>query len=370
MAIFEKGKLKVISEKGGADLSKASINKNLSAVDYDSEEKIFYITIDKILFSNPVNTIRSVLDAHGYVANLENILSCLDSFSFSAYARMPSKDNPESGPVKVNEYFPCIRFELPQKNKVGDILKSFYDEISKYESRTTDRNNQGRMPEPELIKSKGLKAEIERLKIINAELSEQVSALTYQLSREQRSLSRASKALDSQRVLPDNAKICRVEHVDLKRRMVKVKCYRSVYDIPTHLLDRVPDFQSRCLIIFEEGENHPIGIVFFNNEELGNIEKRTAELLYVEGDTFKARDSMRNEFQIKAVNEQEAESIRLLSRGMKVVISIADGYVVRFSVLGSKMPDEFTSWVHEQFIAHDIARTQLVNVSSNKDDDF
>ncbi|MCW8956716.1 MAG: hypothetical protein OQL09_07530 [Gammaproteobacteria bacterium] len=370
MAIFDKGKLKVISDRGDADLSKAAINKNLSAVDYDSDEKIFYITIDKILFSNPVSTIRSVLDAHGYVPNLENILSCLDSFTFSAYGRIPNKDDSESGPVKINEYFPCIRFELPQKNKVGDILQSFYDEISKYESRTTDRANPGRALDPELINGKGMKAEIEKLKAINSDLSEQVSALTYQLSREQRSLSRASKALDSQRVLPDNAKICRVEHVDLKRRMVKVKCYRNVIDIPTHLLDRVPDFQSRCLITFEEGENYPIGIIFFNNEELGSLEKRTAELLYVEGDTFKARDSMRNEFQIKAVNEQEAETIKSLSRGMKVVISIADGYVVRFSVLGSKMSDEFTSWVHEQFIAHDIARTQLVNVSSNKDDDF
>ena len=370
MAIFEKGKLKVISDKGDADLSKATINKNLSAVDYDSDEKIFYITLDKILFSNPVTTIRSVLDAHGYVSNLENILSCLDSFTFSAYARIPSKDNPDSGPAKINEYFPCVRFELPQKNKVGDILQSFYDEISKYESRTTDRNNPGRVPEPELINGKGMKAEIDKLKAINNELSEQVSALTYQLSREQRSLSRASKALDSQRVLPDNAKICRVEHVDLKRRLVKVKCYRNVIDIPTHLLDRVPDFQSRCLITFDESEDHPIGIIFFNNEELGSLEKRTAELLYVEGDTFKARDSMRNEFQIKAVNEQEAQTIKSLSRGMKVIISIADGYVVRFSVLGSKMSDEFTTWVHEQFIAHDIARTQLVNVSSNKDDDF
>lgn len=370
MAIFEKSKLKVISDKEDADLSKANINKNLSVVDYDSDEKIFFITIDKILFSNPVSTIRSVLDAHGFVPNLENILSCLDSFSFSAYARIPDKDNPESAPIKINEYYPCIRFELPQKNKVGDILKSFYDEISKYESRTSDRNNPSRMPELELQKNKSLKAEIDKLKAINLGLSEQVSALTNQLSREQRSLSRASRALDSQRVLPDNAKICRVEHVDLKRRMVKVKCYRDVIDIPTHLLDRVPDFQSRCLITFDEGENYPIGIIFFDNEELGSLEKRTAELLYVEGDTFKARDSMRNEFQIKAVNDQEAETIKTLNRGMKVVISIADGYVVRFSVLGSKMSDEFTSWVHEQFIAHDIARTQLVNVSTNKDDDF
>ena len=64
MAIFEKGKLKVISDKGEADLSKAAINKDLSAVGYDSDLKFFYMTIDKLLFSDPVSTIKKVLDAH------------------------------------------------------------------------------------------------------------------------------------------------------------------------------------------------------------------------------------------------------------------------------------------------------------------
>ncbi len=364
MAIFEKGKLKVLSDKAEADLSNASINKNLSAVGYANEEKYFYITVDKILFSDPVSTIKTVLDAHGFVPNLENVLSCLDSFVFAVHARATAKANPDASADKVIEYLPCIRFELPQKNKVGPTLQSFYDEIAKYESKTAGDKGAAWLPDPEVKNLKDLKAEIAELKASNKELNDQVSALTLQLSREQKSLSRASRALDSQRVLPDNAKICRVEDVDLKKRMVKVKCYRNVIDIPTHMLDKVPDYQARCLIIFDEGEELPQGIIFFDNDELGNLEKRTAELLYVEGDTFKARDSMRNEFQIKAVNAVEAETIKSLGRGMKVVISIADGYVVRFSLLGAAHPGKFTSRVHEQFIVHDIARNQLVTVAS------
>lgn len=369
MAIFEKGKLKVIFNKGEADISRASINKDLSAVGYDNDEKFFYITIDKVLFSDPVSTIKTVLDAHGFVANLENILSCLDSFVFSVHSRISSKGNPGASGGRVQEYLPCIRFELPQKNKVGPILQSFYDEIAKYESKTADDKTTTWLPDPEVKKLKDLKAEIAELKANNKELQEQVSALTLQLSREQKSLNRASRALDSQRVLPDNAKICRVEHVDLKRRLIKVKCYRKVIDIPTHMLDRVPDFQARCLITLDEGEDIPLGIIFFDNEELGSLERRTAELLYVEGDTFKARDSRRNEFQIKAVNAMEAETIRSLSRGMKVVISIADGYVVRFSVLGSTNPGQFINLVREQFIVHDIGRNQLASVPTNDDID-
>ncbi|HEY9050714.1 MAG TPA: hypothetical protein VIQ03_04160, partial [Gammaproteobacteria bacterium] len=276
------------------------------------------------------------------------------------------KDNTDSSFGKIHEYLPCIRFELPQKNKVGDILQSFYDEIAKYESATTGDKKLAWPTDPNAKDIKELKAEINQLKESNRELKEQVSVLTQQLNREQKSLSRASKALDSQRLLPDNAKICRVEQVDLKQRMVKVKCYRQIIDIPTHMLDRVPDYQARCLITFDESEDLPLGIIFFNNEELGNLEKRTAVLLYVDGDSFKARDSMRNEFQIKAVNAMEAETIKSLTRGMKVVISIADGYVVRFSVLGSIDATQFKNRIHEQFIVYDIARNQLVSV--NPDD--
>lgn len=366
MAIFEKEKLQVISEKDAADLSKASINQGLSAVDYDKDEKFFYITIDRILFTNPISTIETVLDAHGFVPNLENILSCLDNFHFSVYGKSPGRGD-KKGPTKVSEYIPCIRFELPRKNNVGVILQSFYDEISKYESKLSAKNQPAWAANPELKKNKDLHAELKRLKASNEALEEQVSILTQQLNREQKSLSRASRALDSQRVLPDNAKMCRVEKVDLKRRTIKVKCQREVFDIPTHMLDRIPDFQERCLIILEDGQELPVGIIFFTNEDLARLEKRTAELLYVDKDRFKARDSMRNEFQIRAVNELEKETIKSLARGMKIVVSIVDGYVVHFSVFGSKNPAQFTARVEEQLIVYDMARNQLVNLKPNDD---
>ncbi len=369
MAIFEKGKLSVVSEDNDIDLSRAEINKNLSAVDFDKNEKFFYMTVDKILFSNPTNAIRTVLEAHGYVPNLENILSCLDSFKFSAYIRAAGKPNSKESPVKVQEYLPCIQFELPQKNKIGELLQSFYDELSKYESKVSDPNQMPWSLDPELKKNSSLKEEIRQLKEDNKELRIQVSEITYQLSQEQRSLSRASKALDSQRLLPDNAKICRVENIDLKTRKVKVKCHRKIIDVPTHMLDRVPELQARCLITFNEGEDTPLGIIFFNNEELNNLEKRTAELLYVKGDTFKARDSKRNEFQIKALNSLETETIKKLSRGMKVIISISDGYVIRFSLLGDTDPQKFKCQLQEKFIVYDIARNQLVAISKKDNQD-
>jgi hypothetical protein len=364
MAIFEKDKLVVISEQAKADLSKASLDKSLSVINFDDEGKFFYMTMDRALFSDPVSTIRTILDAHGFVPNLENILSCLDSFNFSVHTRMPSKSDSETSPTKIHDYLPCIRFELPQKNRVGSTLQSFYDEIAKYESKAKGVANNAWSIDPEVKKYKDLKAELDTLKADNKELKDQVRALTHQLSIEQSSLSRASRALDSQHVLPDNARIGRIDHVDLKKRKVKVKCNRKVIDIPTHLLDRVPDYRARCLVTFDEHGDTPLGIIYFDTEEIEGLEKRTAELLYIKGDSFKARDSMRNEFQIKAVNPIEAETIESLSRGMKVVISISDGYVFRFSILDSKDPEQFRSRVHEQFIVHDIARNQLVAKSS------
>ena len=362
--MFDKGKMKVISVRGETDFSRASLNDSLSAVDFDQENKFFYVTIDKVLFTDPVSTIKNVLDAHGYTANLENILSCLDSFVFAAHARVPSADADGEGVARVNDYLPCLRFELPQRNKVGSLLQSFYDEIARFEARLGDDKAIPWTPDPDLHRLRALKAELEELKEENRDLQEQVSVLTRQLSREQKSLSRASRALDSQRMLPDNARIGRVDKVDLKRRKVLVKCQRQVIEIPTHMLDRVPEYQARCLVTVDDSGSLPTGVVFFGGEELADLENRTAELLYVDGDCFKARDSHRNEFQIKAVNELEAATIGNLRRGMRVVLSLADGFVVRFAVLGATLAGDFIHRVEEQFIVHDIARNQLVRVAA------
>ncbi|NVJ61938.1 MAG: hypothetical protein HWE27_16220 [Gammaproteobacteria bacterium] len=361
MAIFDKGKQEIISASENLDLSKASLNKDLSAVDFDADGKFFFSTIDRVLFANPVDTIKTVLDAHGFVPNLENILYCLDSFVFSINARVSVKQQDDgTTPKTVKEYLPCLRFELPQKGRIGSTLQSFYDEIAKYESKTSniDANWQ---PEPEVKKSKTLKAELKELKETNQALLQQVSELTQQLSKEQKSLNKVSRALDSQQALPENTRICRVEHVDLKRRLVKVKSFRKIIDIPTHLLDRVPAFQTRCLITFDENDETPLGILFFDNQEIDSLDKRTAELLHVEGDMFKARDSLRNEFQIKALNPIEADTIKSLKRGMKILISIADSYVVRFAVLNEQTSDDFKSRIQEQLIVYEIGRNQLID---------
>ena len=50
---------------------------------------------------------------------------------------------------------------------------------------------------------------------------------------------------------------------------------------------------------------------------------------------------------------------------MKVVISIADGYVVRFSVLASTDPDYFSNRMQEQLLLFSLARNQLVDRSPN-----
>ena len=259
---------------------------------------------------------------------------------------------------------PCIRFELPQKDKVGEALQSFYNEISKYESELADVKKLSSSTDSDARKVKVLSAQVEKLEKINRELGAQVTALTQQLTREQKSLSRASRALDSQRILPDNAKICRVDRVDLKRRVVIIKSHRELIDVPTHLLDRVPELQSRCLITFDQMTDSPVGIIFFDKEELKLLERRTADVLYVEGSTFKARDSMRNEFQIKALNDMEAATIALLRRGMKVVISIADAYVVRFSVLAATDTEYFNNRIQEQLLVFSLARNQLVHLGS------
>ncbi len=372
MSLFEKEKPEVIINRESFDFSGASFSSKLSIADFNDDEKYFYITVDKVLFTSPVDTIRSVLEAHGYVSNLENILSCLDSLLLCVYGRVSSKNkkrisgNSEKSLIEgqVSDYLPCFRFELPQKNKIGEVLQFFYDELEKYESRAHDKQAvfSGEM---EALKNQSLKKEIKQLKKDNAALSQQVSLLTQQLTKEQKSLNRASRALDMRQMLPENTHICTVEDIDLKKRIIKVKFARKQVDVPTYILDRVPDFKSRCLVTFDENEEKAVGVLFLDNQELGNIEKRSAELLHVEGNTFKARDSERNEFQISALNNQEAIFIQSLKRGMRVLISIADNYVVRFSELDNVSSNKFVERLDEQLVVYEIGRNQLVGASES-----
>jgi hypothetical protein len=247
------------------------------------------------------------------------------------------------------------------------VLQSFYDEIARYDTKSGTPNRRGEKKDGDKLKIRKLTDKNEKLEKEMRELQKQLNELTRQLSIEQRSLNRASRALDSGQMLPANARLGRIETIDLKRRTAKVKCQRRLIDIPTHLLDRVPDYQARCLVTFDEDDDHPIGIVFFCNSELAELDNRTAELLFVDGKTFKARDSTRTEFQIKAVNDSEADTIGKLRRGDHVLISIANNYVARFSAVNAQKPADFRSRISEQFVLHDISRNPLVAKAANDD---
>jgi C4-type Zn-finger protein len=358
MPIFDKFKMILLSNGDAENLSKSVLNKDLSVVNFDSQLNVFYITLDKILFTNPFTTIEKVLDANGFVTNLENILSCLDSFTFSVHARV-SENNKAEPAEKIHDYLPCISFELPRKNRVGGVLQRFYDEIASYEVGQNSTAHTIEMLERD-AKIVSLKRELDKLGKENEKLNFRIQDLTASLLAEKDKYRQQDSNDSAEASLPGNSRLCRVEHVDLKKRLVKVKSFRKLFDIPTHMLDRVPEFKSLCLVSLDQDEKTPLGILFFDDKELARIEKRIADLLVVDGDTFKARDSMRNVFQIKAVNELEADSIRQLQRGMKVLISIVDNYIVRFSVIDAIQDTRFKSSVLEQLTVYEIGRNQLM----------
>jgi hypothetical protein len=358
MPIFDKYKLVHLSEGDSENISKSALNKNLSVVYYDSQRSLFYISIDKILFTSPITAIEKVLEANGFVANLENILSCLDSLTFSVHARV-SETNKIEPAHKVHDYLPCISFELPRTQRVGGVLQRFYDIISSYETGQKGTEHIVELLERD-ANIASLKRELDKLGKENEELNCRIQQLTTELIAEKNRYRQLNSDTDANNSLPSNSRLCRVVHVDLKKRLVKVKSLKTIFDIPTHMLDRVPEFKSVCLVSLDPDKEKPLGILFFDNRELASTEKRIAHLLAVDGDTFKARDSMRNVFQIQAVNELEAESIRGLRRGTKILISIVDNYVARFAVLNPMDETRFEARVLEQLTVYDIGRNQLM----------
>ena len=125
------------------------------------------------------------------------------------HAKIPAKEQPDSV-IRVSEYLPCIRFELPQKSRIGEVLQSFYDELAKYESKTDPKGKTSQSRDTDAKKNSSLEKELSELKKNNSELEDQINLLTRQLVREQNSLSRASRALDSQQLLPENTQLVRV----------------------------------------------------------------------------------------------------------------------------------------------------------------
>jgi hypothetical protein len=195
----------VLTDEAEVDLNRATYLVDISKTEMDSTDGSFFTTIDKVLFKGLPEVITKVLSANSFSLSLENILGCLDNLIFGVRARIYDKKEDDDDPVKVKNYSHCLSFQLPSKRKVGPLLKSFYDEIEKYE--TVIARYRGKVEPKRAGQEKTpteMKTDIKELKAENTWLKQNIAELTREMSKMKKSHMYASKALESKNVLPSN----------------------------------------------------------------------------------------------------------------------------------------------------------------------
>lgn len=327
----KKNSERLITEGDQVDLSKAVYSPDLSFTALDEETSTFTVTTDRVHFHKPLEIIMTVLEANGFASNIENLLACLDSLGQGVRVRAPESANADAGPIPVKYYIPCLNFQLPSKNKVGVLLKKFYAEIEGYELELAKLR--GVEPDENGKKEKSreqLKRDVERLQIENSRLQATVNQLTEQLTHSMRSHSHVAKALESNNIIPPQLRPVLVREISLENRTVTLKAGRSSYVMPMALLRDLPKITDPCLVNIKDDK--VIDAYFY--ETAGRaFEEDLAEVLHVEDQTCKLRDSRRKTHIWTAKHEEEGRLFPQIKRGSKVIISSIDGAIIKVNLV-------------------------------------
>jgi hypothetical protein len=343
--------LPVITEEQKVDLSKAAYNENLSFTDLEEESNTFSVSIDRVLFKKLIEVAHTVLNAGGYLINLENTLAVLDSLVIGTRVKLATKDLGSECPV-VKHHIPTLQMKLPTKNRIGTLLGLFYDEIKSYEaeiarlSGTVKKGDSQKQDSAELTKeNKKLVQENEDLKA-QLELLLQKNACYEKLNKD------ASRALAEQNMLAPSLRNAVVKEVNIKDRMIHLKSGRTSFMFPLALTTTIPVIGENCLVKIVDGN---IRGAFFYEGQGGTMQPRLAEVIYVKDGICKIRDGNRYEYIQKAANEAERLVINTFKRGHKILAYFYEHELIRFSAIETVTQDIYAEKIQEAIVSQQLA---------------
>ncbi len=329
-----------IADKDAMDLSRAALNPGLSFVGFDEEQRSFTATVDKILYRAPAEIIATVLHANGYMVNLENILACLDQWETGARVR----GHEEAGKLEPKYFMPAIRFTMPVKSRIGDLLGRFYREIELYEAQLAvahDKIGKKKDGEPTID---DLRNEVKKLRGENESLRASVKEMANRLQNAQHSQAAAHRALETQNLLPEGMRLAAVREILPRERSIILRSNRKSFSVPMAMLERLPAVDDPCLIYQEDGG---VKSVYFYANEGQPFKTRLAEVLFVQNDKAKFRDADRNIWVVEALNDMERAMIHRLQRGKRVLLHLIEDQLIRFEECQKNHPEIFEQMVQE-----------------------
>lgn len=329
-----------VADKDALDLSRAALNPSLSFVGFDEELRCFTATIDKVLYKAPSEVAATVLHANGYVVNLENILACLDQWETGVRVR----GHEEGGRLEAKYFMPAIRFTMPTKSRIGDLLGRFYREIEMYEAQlvlSRDKGEKKKNGEPTIEE---LRDEVKKLRGENDALRASIKEMAARLQNAQHSQAAATRALETQSLLPEGMRHAVVREIIAAERAVILRSNRKTFSVPMAMLERLPAMDDPCLIYQEDGI---IKSVFFYTNNGQPFKTRLAEVLFVQNDKVKFRDADRNIWVVEALNDVERATIHRLQRGKRVLLHLIEDQLIRFEECQKNNPEIFEQMVQE-----------------------
>lgn len=353
--VFNAKKLleEIVVDDDKVELSRAAYSPELSSTDLDGETGTFHVTLDRILFKKPVDVAITVLNAHGYAINLENILSCLDQFVLGAKVKAPERSDGE-GRALVKNFLPCAHFTLPNKSKIGNLLKLFYSEIQGYEQEIARLQDGELKKDGEKQKSREqLMREIERLSGENTRLQTKLNDLSSQLTEALRFQANANRALASQNIIPPQLRLAQVRELIFAERSVLLRSGRTNISLPMALLETLPKQGESCLVNIVDGT--ALGAFFYESKGQP-FEKDWADILVAKPEVCKVRDSQRRQHVLRAQNEAETELFRQLKRGQKVCLYRAAEVIIRIEAMNAARPEIFTREMREAIALFQISQ--------------
>lgn len=350
----------IFIDEDRVDLSKGEFDPQLSFVTMDEAAQTFSISVDKIQFNKLSKIIIKLLDANGYIVNLENILACLDHFYFGIKAKLPSKEvSAEVHSIKY--YIPCIQFKLPNKARIGDILNMFYKEVKGYEENIYRLTKGNKIEESEKLEKENskLKKENSKLSLENSSLLKSINDLSKTLTKYKRGCENDAKSIATQSLLPHHLRLATVAETNINNRSVIFKFGRKHIQTSFALLKNEPKCGDQYLIHIDDG--NIIDLFYYGNEKRP-FTTRLGEILFVNNEGCKIRDIDRNTYTFSTQNEIEKSIIGQFKRGNKVLLSLIETTLIKIEHINSKNTNHFISRVQEAIVTRQVSDAYLDSV--------
>jgi hypothetical protein len=334
---FRQKGLLITSVAEAVDLSRAAFDPTMSSIGFSEEESVFWATPDHITFQSLPAAVFKVLESHGYVANIENLLSCFDHYAYGVVAMTRGDDS-----NVAKKYNVAIMHSMPKKNRVGPILQSFYSEVQRLDAEIQ------RLGRVKGDSNEDQTTTIERLTTANRKLKAQLDEVAQELAKWKRTYAAQARSIASAQILPPNVRHASCREIDLRNNLLHLRIGRSQASV--HLADvwHIPSVNAACLVTIDEPR---LVIPLAETEPASEI--LAAEVVSSSDDKVRIKDCIGRKWTLPFSKKTR--------RGDEVVVRVLKGHAV-----GVYLPQDVAKQVHWLDVQAAIAKRQLQDVQIEK----